>query len=244
MSLTIVKHKAPKLPQTKMTVDNVIDRKMEKYEPVRDCFSKSFFCPVIGRMGQGKTSTVISLLKGAFKNVFEDILVVIPSGSLSSISPEDNVFSSLPEENIFDDFNEETMNAINDKITENASQKENTLLIIDDFASRFKDTKSPEFKMLKRIIITIRHKRTSILLLSQNIFQMEKQVRELATCVLFFDLGVSQNNKLIKEYLPYNEKQCEQIIQSFEHPHDFIVFNTKSHRLFRNLKDELVFNEA
>ena len=195
-------------------------------------------------MGSGKTSTIISLLKGVFHGVFEDIIVVIPAISLNSIAEEDNVFADLPEENIYNDFNQQNMEEIEKRIIENAGEGANTLLIMDDFGSRLKDLKAPEYKILKRLIIKIRHLRTSIMILAQNIFQYEKQVRENATSVLFFDLGVSQNQKLIKEYLPYNEKQCEEIIQSFNNPHDFIIFNTRSHRLFRNMKDELVFNHS
>lgn len=241
--MKIKTHQAPSLPRTHMTVDEPIDKKLLKYEPIKDCFSQASFTLLTGRMGSGKTSTTISLIKGVFKKCFHDIIIVIPAISLRSIKEEDNVFALLPDENIFHDFNEETMREIEKRVTENANDGYNTLLIVDDFGSRMKDLSSPEYKVFKRLVIKIRHLRTSMMLLCQNIFQLEKQVRELVTNVLFFDMGVSQNEKLIREFLPYNDKQCEDIMSAFTKPHDFIILNTISHRLFRNLKDELLFEK-
>jgi DNA replication protein DnaC len=243
-SMEIVRHKAPRLPKTTMVCDNCIDDKLEKYEAVKDNFSKAFFTLVVGRMGQGKTSTVISLMKGIFRRVFADIFVIIPAISLQSIAPEDNVFALLPEDNVYHDFTEETMSDIEKKVMENSAHGDNSLLIIDDFGSAFANEKDPANKILKRMAIKIRHMKCSIMLLQQNIFQLPKKLREVATSLLMFDLGVSQNEKVIKEILPYNQKQCEEIMEAFESPHDHIILNTRSHRLFRNLQDELVFNKT
>lgn len=239
--MEIVRHKAPRLPKTTMVCDRCIDERLEKYEAIKDNFAKAFFTLIVGRMGQGKTSTVISMIKGIFKKTFEDIIVVIPAISLQSIAPEDNVFAMLPEENIYHDFNEENMTDIEKRVMENSAEGYNTLLIIDDFGSAFAQEKDPANKILKRMAIKIRHMKCSIMLLQQNIFQLPKKLREVATNLLMFDLGVSQNEKVIKEFLPYNQKECEEIMSAFESPHDHIILNTRSHRLFRNLRDELVF---
>jgi hypothetical protein len=224
-----------------MACDVPIDPKLLQYEATKDCFSHAFFCPITGRMGSGKTSTVISLMKSVFRKCFEDVIVVIPEISLHSIDEKDNIFAELPPENLYHEFNEENMTEIEKRCMENAREGYNTLLIIDDFGSRFKDAKSPEYKILKRMIIKIRHFHTSIFLLAQNIFQFEKAIREVATSILFFDLGVSQNEKVMREFLPYNEKQCEEIMSAFVNPHDHLLLNTYTHRVFRNMRDELVF---
>lgn len=239
--MQIVSHKAPRLPRTHMACDVPIDPKLLQYEATKDCFSKAFFCPIVGRMGAGKTSTCISLLKGVFKRCFEDVLVLIPEISLHSIDEKDNIFAELPPENLYHDFTEENMKEIEQRCLDNAKEGYNTLLIIDDFGTRMKDIKSPEYKILKRLIIKIRHFHTSIFILCQNIFQYEKSIREVATSICFFDCGVSQNLKIMREYLPYNDAQCQEIMSSFDNPHDHLLLNTYSHRVFRNLKDELIF---
>jgi len=241
--MDIIRYKAPRLPKTTMVCDECIDAKLEKYEAVKDNFSRAFFTLIVGRMGSGKTSTIISMMKSMFRRTFADIFVVIPAISLQSIAPEDNVFALLPEENIYNDFTEETMQDIEKRVMENSANGDHSLLIIDDYGSAFSNEKDPANKILKRMAIKIRHMKCSIMLLQQNIFQLPKKLREVATSLLFFDLGVSQNEKVIKEFLPYNQKQCEEIIEAFENPHDHIILNTRSHRLFRNLRDELVFNK-
>ncbi len=239
--MEIVRHKAPRLPKTTMVCDECIDPKLEKYEAIKDNFSKAFFTLIVGRMGQGKTSTIISLMKSVFRRAFADMFVIIPAISLQSIAPEDNVFALLPDENIYHDFNEENMSDIEKRVMENSANGDVSLLIIDDFGSAFSNEKDPANKILKRMAIKIRHMKCSIMLLQQNIFQLPRRLREVVTSLLFFDLGVSQNEKVIKEFLPYNQKQCEEIMDSFESPHDTIILNTRSHRIFRNLQDELVF---
>jgi hypothetical protein len=241
--MRIIKHSAPRLSKTTMVCDNEIDPKLLKHEAVKVCYSKAFFCPIIGRMGAGKTSILISMIKSVFKRVFHDIFVIIPSISLTSIAAEDNVFSMLPEENIYNEFTEETMTEIENRVMDNSREGCNTLLIIDDFGSQFKDLSTPENKILKKLVIKIRHLRCSMFLLCQNIFQLPKATREVATSILFYDLGVSQNEKLVKEYLPFNQKQCGEIIGTFQNPHDYILFDTRSHRVFKNLNEELVFEE-
>lgn len=240
--MEIVKHKAPNLPTIKMTVDGVIDSKLEKHEAIKSLFSKAFFCCITGRQGSGKSSTVLSLLKGPFKKVFHDVFVVIPSISIHSIHPEDNVYQSLPDENMYNEFSEETMSDIQKRVTENSQDKYNSLLIIDDFGSQFRNEKDPAVKILKSLSIKVRHNRCSILLLTQNFFQLLKSMRENLSAMIYFDSGKSQGIKLVREILPYTEEQSEQLLQALTNPHDFLAIDLRYHRVFLNFGDELKFS--
>jgi hypothetical protein len=241
--MRIVSHPKPKLRVPKMECDTVIDNKLLKYPAISDCFSNTFFLIINGKPGQGKTSTTIGLLRGVFRRCFADMFVIIPSISLTSIPDEDNIFSLLPDENLYNEYNEKTMEDIYKRAQENSETDNYSLLVIDDYGSSFANEGSPENKLLRKMIIKMRHLRCSIILLTQNVYQLPRKTRELASSILFFDAGKSQNNKIIADFLPFNNKQCEDIMSAFTNPHDHITLNTKSHRVYRNLADELVFED-
>ena len=80
-----------------MTCDNPIDDKLLKHEAIKTCFSRHSFTIVAAKMGAGKTSTTLALLKSVFSRCFHNIFVIIPENSLNSIPEKDNLF--LPKEN-------------------------------------------------------------------------------------------------------------------------------------------------
>ena len=244
MSMRVEKLKAPRLGVTKMVCDDPIDKKLLKY-PATECnFSKNFFMVVCGQQGAGKTSTIISMLKSCWKGCFEDIFLIMPSISVASIAQEDNVFAELPDENVFDDFTEEAMTDIEQKTKENSLNKEHSLLIIDDYGSVFGNEKLEQNKILRRMCIKTRHHKCSIVLLLQNIYQLPKKLREVCSSIMFFNLGKSQNEKLIREFLPYSEEQIQEIMSMFKGEHDWLIFSVKKRRIFYKLENELVFDDA
>jgi hypothetical protein len=242
--MRVEKLKAPRLTTTKMVCDDPIDKKLLKY-PATECnFSNNFFMVICGGQGSGKTSTTISFLKSCFNRCFEDVFLIMPSISVASIAPEDNVFAELPEENVFDEFNEDAMTEIEKKTKENSLQGEHSLLIIDDFGSVFSNEKLMENKILRRMCIKTRHHKCSIILLLQNLYQLPKKLREVCSSIMFFNLGKSQNEKLIREFLPYTEEQIQEIMSMFKDEHDWLIFNVKKRRIFYKLEKELVFDDA
>lgn len=242
--MRIEKLKAPRLSTTKMVCDDPIDKKLLKYPACEVNFSKNFFMVVCGQQGAGKTSTIISMLKSCWSRCFEDVFLIMPSISVASIAEEDNVFKQLPDENVFDDFTEEAMKTIEDKTKENSLDGEHSLVIIDDFGSIFGNERLTENKILRRMCIKTRHHKCSIVLLLQNIYQLPKKLREVCSSVLFFNLGKSQNEKLIKEFLPYTEEQVQEIMSMFKGEHDWLIFSVKKRRIFYKLEKELVFDDA
>lgn len=242
--MRVEKIKAPKLQTTKMVCDNPIDNKLLKYPACEANFANNFFLIIVGAQGSGKTSTVISLLKSCWNRVFEDAFLIMPSISRASIAEEDNVFKQLPEDNVFDDFDEEAMSQIEEKTKENSLNGEHSLLIVDDFGSTFSNEKLEQNKILRRMCIKTRHHKCSVVLLLQNLYQLPKKLREVSSSILFFNLGKSMNEKLIREYLPYTEEQIKEIMSMFKGEHDWLIFSIKKRRIFYKLEKELVFDEA
>lgn len=239
MSLHIVKHKAPKLgPPPGMLCETVIDTKLTAYPATAACWAVPNFTVVVGGMGSGKTSLVIRLLKTVFKKSFHDIYAVIPEVSLQSIPEKDNIFNKhLDEEHLFHEFSEDTMDTIYTKLVENAEDKYNSLVIIDDFGTQLKES-----AVLNKMVIKMRHLRTSVFVLCQNFYQMPKQLREIATNLILFPSSKSMNEKVFLELFDWSKPQFQQVMDTLEGRHDWLLLNLKNKRIFNNKFHELVFN--
>jgi predicted GTPase len=68
--MRIVVLEKPKLQVVKMLCDEPIDAKLLKYPMVKTCWSMNSFNIIIGRMGVGKSSLMVSLLKSVFIKMF------------------------------------------------------------------------------------------------------------------------------------------------------------------------------
>lgn len=241
MPLEVVKHDAPKLGKVKMTCDNPIDPKLEEQgEAVKCCFSKPNFTILSGGMGSGKTSWIISALKGFYKKTMHDIIVVIPEISLHSISEKDNVFAKYcPEDNLYHELNEQVLDEIYSKCQANAAEDRYTMLIIDDFGADLKN-KAVE-KMLQKLIIKMRHlKLGGIFVLCQNYFQLGKKLRELATNCILWNSNKSQNRKFFLEQMQTTEEEFDDLLKHCPTIHNWFLLNLKYKRIFTDNWHEVV----
>jgi hypothetical protein len=56
-------------------------------------------------------------------------------------------------------------------------------------------------------------------------------------------LGAGKSRKLFKEFFDYTEDQYQEIMQLYKKPHDWLLLNLKHKRLFKELGQEIVFEE-
>jgi hypothetical protein len=242
--MIIQKLEKPKISTTKMICDGATDSKLEKYESINTCFSRSNFTITCGLMGSGKTSIAISLLKSVFKHTFHDFFVIMPEISINSISKKDNIFTNVDDDqfHLYHTYDEDTLEEIYQKMEENSKEGYSSFLLIDDYANEFKVNKRAEV-ILNRIIIKMRHLRIhSIFLLAQNVYQLPKKWREVATNLICFNLGKSQMQKLYDEFFDFTREQFSEIMNLYTDPHDFILMNLKHKRLFYKW-DEIIFEK-
>lgn len=240
--MKIVHHNAPKLGSVSMTCDNPIDPKLENSgEAVKVCFSKPNFTILSGSMGSGKTSWVISMMKGALKKTHHDLIVIIPEISLHSIAERDNIFLKYcPEENLYHEFNADVLEEIYEKITANASNDKYTILIIDDFGPDLKN-KACE-KLMQKLVVKMRHlKIGQMWVLCQNYFQMPKKLRELATNCLLWNSNKSQNLKFFNEQMQMSEADFLDLVKHTPTIHDWFLVNLKYKRIFNKNWDEIIY---
>lgn len=233
----------PKLPNVKMMCDDIIDDKLTKWPAVDCCFSQTSYSIIAGLPGQGKTSLAINLLRGPFKKCFNHIYVVIPEVSLQSIDAKDNIFiKHIDEEHMYHEYNADVLEQIYGKIQQHASDKEYSMLVIDDFGANFRSDKNAEI-IMNRIITKMRHVRCSIMLLAQNIYQLPKKWREMATNLITYNLGKSQMNKIFEEFYDYKPHQIYEIMLLYQKPHDWLALNIKHRRLFFKFELEIKFKK-
>jgi len=243
--MKIVEHDNPKLGEVKMNCDNAIDNKLENNgEAVKVCFSRPNFTILSGGMGSGKTSFLISALKGFLKKTHHEMYVIIPEISLHSIAEKDNIFSKyLDEEHLYHEYNEEVLNGIYEKVKANAEEDLYSMLIIDDFGAQMKENKKCE-QILQRFITKMRHlKLGQIWILTQNYYQMPKKLRELATNVVLWNTNKSQNKKIFQEQFQMPEHQFLELMKMTPTTHDWVLLNLKYKRMFNNNWNEIITDE-
>lgn len=242
--MKIVNHEKPKLGSVHMTCDNPIDPKLEDSgEAVKVCFSKPNFTVLSGGMGSGKTSWILSALKGFYRKTHHDIIVVIPEISLHSISERDNVFSKYcPPENLYHEFTEEVLEDIYAKAMNNASEDRYTMLIVDDFGPQLKD-KACE-RVMQKLVVKMRHlKLGGIFVLCQNYFQMPKKLRELASNCVLWNSSKSQNKKFFEEQMQMSDANFERLLKHTPTIHNWFLVSLKYKRVFTDDWNEVVIEE-
>ena len=228
----------PDLEKVKMSCDGVIHKKLLKYPMIEEAFSTNSFNVVCGRMGQGKTSLVTSLVKSEFKKCFETIYVFMPANSRASI--ENDIYGKhLPSEQLFDTLTLEGITQVYEEVQEHSKEKYHSLIIIDDFQVSLKDPKI--ISVLQKIITKMRHLRCTIFLLQQNFQALAKPLRELVSNLITFNLGKSQLEKIFDECIQMDKDKYQEIIDvCFTDPHDWILINLHKSRTVYRMFDQIV----
>jgi DNA replication protein DnaC len=241
MSITIKKNSKPSLPLCVMSCDKPLHEKLNKYEMTKTCLNKHHTTAIIGKPGQGKSSLMYSFMKSKnlLKKCFNTLFYIAPASSLNSM--EDNIFSKLPEDQIFTELNGEVL----DEIIERAKNREDgdkICLIIDDMASQLKN--GDVQKALKQIAMNKRHLGIfSTFIMSQTFFSIPKEVRRLIDNYFLFKVGKDDMENIFNEILPQYKSISEDIQKIvYDKPHEYLVINTESGRLFKKF-DELIIDQ-
>lgn len=238
--MKIIELEKPKIKSVSMLVDGVIDNSLTEFEMIDCCWSKTSFNILIGNMGSGKTTLMINLLRNVFNKCFAHIYIIMPKQSRASI--KDNYLEkNIPSQYFRDEISVEILQDILEELKENTKNKEFSMVIIDDFGS---DLKNKEIvKQLQKMILSMRHLRTSFWLLQQNFQQLAKPLRELATNFITYPIGKSQLEKLFDETIQLQKDKFLQLTNlAFTGPHSWICLNTKSKRFFKEF-DEIQIDE-
>ena len=233
--------KKPELGNIKMNCDRIIHKQLADFPMTNDAWSTNNFTVIVGKMGQGKTSLLTNLVKNVFNKCFENIYLIMPENSRSSI--ENDIFTKhLPAEQLYDTLTEEGLTEIYERLQESSKEKENSMLIIDDFQAQLKEPAI--VKVLQKIITKMRHLRVTIFLLQQNFQALQKPLRELVSNLVIFNVGKSQLSKIFEEIVQMEKEKYEKLIKiSFIDPFDWILINFHRSKKIYRMFDEIVFDD-
>jgi len=137
---------------------------------------------IAGAPGSGKTSMMVSLLqeKHAYRKAYDHVFVVMPPSSARSLKK--NIFED--HDKMYDDLDYDTLDSILEHTRRSTKEKENSLVIIDDFGAALKDNKIQ--RQLKELIWNRRHLRTSIWNLVQSYISVPLQLRKAVSHLIAY----------------------------------------------------------
>ena len=180
-------------------------------------FPKSNFLYIIcGSVGSGKTTVALRLLKipkedGGFRKAFNTIYVVSPTAKYDD--KWDRLIHEVDQDgNYYTECNDETIGEIIEKIeTFNEEHKgASSLVIIDDCVDSF--TKKKKSK-LDKLILTLRHLKTTVFLMSQKLNSIPTLIRAQARCITFFPSINRREEQTFYNEINVNEELFKKIME-------------------------------
>ena len=170
-----------------------------------------FLYLIIGGVGSGKTSLALNLLKikkedGGFRKAYNKIYVVSPTAKYDN-DKWDKLIQEVDESgNYYQECNDETIGDIIEKLEEyneewkeehKKGEKPSSLVIIDDCVDAFSKRQKNK---LNKLVLTLRHLKTSVWIMSQKLNAVPQLIRAQARCISFFPtLNRREEETLINE---------------------------------------------
>jgi len=242
--MEIKKNKKLDLDMPVFTCDYSLAPHLEKYDMLN--FLNGFrFTGFIGKPASGKTSLMISLLTGrkkqkVFRKVFNHVIVVMPTNSRNSLKV--NPFEKHHPDKMFDDLNLNTISIIYQQLEQAASEKETTLLILDDVGASLKN--HAILNTLQKIIYNRRHLKVNIFVLLQNFTSIPLSVRKLFNNLILFKPSKKEFENLFDELFEDHKNKIIDLMKfSYQKPHDYLFLNVDTQRIFNQDFDEILLDE-
>lgn len=183
-------------------------------------FPKSHFLYlIVGGIGSGKTTTALRLLKinkddGGFRKLYNTIYVVSPTARYDD--KWDKLIQEVDQDgNYYQECNDDTIGEIIDKIEmSNEEYKErdkvpSSLVIIDDCVDAFSKKKKSK---LDKLILTLRHLKTTVFIMSQKLNAIPTLIRAQARCITFFPTINKREEETLYNEINVDEDLFKQIM--------------------------------
>jgi hypothetical protein len=185
-----------------------------------------------------RVSTSLVTTKGVYRNAFEQILLVIPPNSLSSLE-ERHPFHKLEQSNIFPDLEHidtiyHMIQSTSSAINERTGTRERTLLFIDDMASQLKDAHIR--RTLLAIVNNRRHLRCSIILITQYLHSIPLSVRRNISHLIAYRAHSKKETQILFDELLTIDKHLVPSLLShvFQKKHDFLYVDIANDKVYRD----------
>ena len=241
--ISLKKNKGLNLKTPEFLCDGNLAEHLNKYDMLQN-FNGFYFTGFIGRPGSGKTSLLVSMLTRrkkdkVFRKVFNNILVVMPTSSRNSM--KNNIFKKHTPDKLYDELDYKTINDIHNKLLHSSSENETTLLILDDVGAMLKRPEIQE--TFRKIIYNRRHLKCAIIILLQLYMSIPKEIRKLFNNVVCFKPPKTEFINLFEELFETKKELAQEIMSfTYKDPHDWLLLNVPSQRLFRGF-DEIIVHD-
>ena len=244
MSISTKKSKALNLDIPDFTCDSSpIGEHLSKYDMLKHLNNYSTTC-IIGKPGSGKTSLLVSFLKGrgkskVFRKCFSHVLLVVPSSSRSSM--KDSILKDHPEDKVYEELNLSSISSIYDKLLASTAESESTLLTLDDIGASLKNSETQ--KILRSIVLSRRHLKVHTVMLLQSFISCPREVRKLFTSIFIFKPSKVELQSLLDELLENAKDKTMDIVRLvYDKPHQYLVLSVESQKVYKGF-DEVTLHE-
>ena len=204
------------------------------YDPFPNLHS---FIVLVGSARSGKSSLLINMFtnKNIYYKVFDHVVVCMSIHSINSM--KENIFDDLPPEQVYNELNDQTLESIIDQISGWSDENENTVIVIDDFATSLKN--KAVTRLINQICANRRHYKTSIILSVQWLNSISLNMRKQINYIIAFKF---KNNKELRcvadEFTKYDYNEFQEIAEYvFDKPYEFMVIDRDNNRIFKKFNE-------
>ena len=149
------------------------------------------------------------------------------------MSEKDNPFLALSSEKVYHEFNYEILERIFNQVVQYAAEEEDTLLLIDDFASELKN--GDVLKLLNSLINNRRHLRLSVIMSVQTYKSIPLSNRKTINILVLFKCTNKAEIKSIWEEMSFLSKDTffDLLMYVFQKPFDYLVLDRDNNEYYR-----------
>jgi hypothetical protein len=198
----------------------------------------SHFACYLGPPKSGKSSLSTSFLLTTkpvkiYNGVFSHVYLFVPEGSFRSMS--DNPFKALDPSKVKFEFSPATLAEVLERVEASARRKENSLIIIDDFAAELKNVALR--KDFERMVNNRRHNFLSVWIISQNYRAIPLSTRKILSHLFVFrQNNLKEIETIREEMIPRDKNEFQRIYNHVfppgSDPHNFLYIDVTSGNLY------------
>ena len=243
MSIEIKKNKALQLDIPEFNCDCGLAEHLTKYDMLKhlNAYTFDIYC---GKPASGKTSLMVSFLSGkgdkqVYRKVFNNVVVIMPQTSIQSMKK--NIFKKHDPSKMYEELDLETIQNIYSNLENASSEKENTLLIMDDIGASLKNNEIQ--KIFRKIIYNRRHLKVKVVILVQSFLSLPKEIRKLLNNIFLFKPSKVEFENLFDELFETNKDLAIDIMNiGYEKHHDYLMLNVDTQRIYKGF-DEIIITK-
>ena len=142
---------------------------------------------------------------------------------------------------MYDELTYSTIHDINNKLESYSSEKETTLLILDDVGASLKNLEIQ--KLLRKIIYNRRHLKVHIFMMIQSFLSVPKEIRKLFNNIFMFKPSKVEFENLFDELFEQKKDILMDLMRYvFKNPHDYLMLNVDHQKFYKDF-DEIIVHD-